>query len=150
MTLPTTAIVRPPGAGDHHPGPASHTIKLDARHTDGQLSVEEFTCPPQFTGPPAHVHHAHDETFVILTGTLDFTVDGQAVSAPAGTLIYAPREVAHAFSNPHDKPATVLGIYTPAGYEDYFADLAQAMANGTLTPDTLEVILKRYHTDVVP
>ena len=148
MTLPCTPIVRAPGAGDHHPGPASHTIKLAARHTNGQLSVEEFTCPPHFTGPPPHVHHGHDETFIVVSGSLEFNIDGKSHTAPAGTLAYAPRETAHAFTNPHDEPATVIGIYTPAGYEDYFADLAAAMNDGTLNPDSLATILKRYNTDI--
>jgi hypothetical protein len=69
MTLPASPVIRPPGAGDHYPGPATQTIKLAARHTGGLLTVEEFTCPPGFTGPPAHVHHAHDETFVASPAT---------------------------------------------------------------------------------
>ena len=44
------------------------------------------------TGPPAHVHHAHDETFVVLTGHMLFTVDGSPHDAAPGTVIYAPRE----------------------------------------------------------
>ena len=54
----------------------------------------------------------------------------------------------HAFANPHGLPATVIGIYTPAGYEDYFADLATARNDGTLSPTSIATILKRYNTDI--
>jgi len=150
MTLPARPVIRPPGTGDHYPGPATHTIKLAARQTGGQLTVEEFTCPPGFTGPPAHIHHAHDETFVVLTGRMLFTVDGNPHNAAPGTVIYAPRETVHSFANPHDQATTVLGIYTPAGYENYFADLATAMNDSALTPETLAAILQRYATDIAP
>jgi hypothetical protein len=79
-----------------------------------------------------------------------FTVSGSPGDAAPGTVIYAPRETVHSFAKPHGQPATVLGIYTPAGYENYFADLATAMNDNTLTSETLATILQRYATDIAP
>ncbi|NHA01474.1 hypothetical protein G5V59_21205 [Nocardioides sp. W3-2-3] len=52
------------------------------------------------------------------------------MSAGAGTLVAALRGCAHGFRNAGDAPATAICLYTPGGYEEFFADLHRAVAEG--------------------
>ncbi len=45
-------------------------FRLTRNHTDGRLGLTDFSLPLATVGVRANVHHAHDETFYVLTGTL--------------------------------------------------------------------------------
>ena len=47
-------------------------------------------------GPDLH-RHPYDETFVIVDGSAVFTVDGETISAAAGTIVVVPAGAAHKF-----------------------------------------------------
>src|SRR5215475_6513397 len=50
------------------------------------------------SGPPyLHVHHADDEAWHILEGTLTFKFLDRTVEAPAGTTVFVPAGVAHTY-----------------------------------------------------
>ncbi|MGB8961623.1 MAG: cupin domain-containing protein, partial [Pseudonocardiaceae bacterium] len=44
---------------------------------------------PQLAGPPAHIHAAHDETFVVLEGQLRFRIGDQFHTAVPGETVFA-------------------------------------------------------------
>jgi mannose-6-phosphate isomerase-like protein (cupin superfamily) len=62
---------------------------------------------------PLHVHHADDEAWYVLVGSLRFLLAGELVDAPAGTTIFAPKGIAHAYGNPSPQPARYLLVMTP-------------------------------------
>ena len=70
----------------------------------------------------------HEEVYVVLTGRATFTLDGETVDAPAGTVVFV-RDVAVKRHARADEPNTsVLAIggprgaaYEPSPWEDYFA-----------------------------
>src|ERR1700759_5281975 len=70
----------------------------------------ELTVPPNFGGPPPHIHHGFDEALYVLEGALTM-IEGRSEPkpVPAGGLILAPRGTRHTFANPNDKPARVVG-----------------------------------------
>lgn len=47
-------------------------------------------------GPPPH-SHAWDETFFVVKGEVDFTIDGQTRVAKEGTLVHFPAGTVHSF-----------------------------------------------------
>ena len=59
-----------------------------------------------------HVHHADDEAWHILEGTLTFKFVDKEVEASAGTTVFVPADVPHAYSVSHG-PARYLIILTP-------------------------------------
>lgn len=64
--------------------------------------------------PPLHVHHGEDEAFYVLEGDFTFHVGGHLLPAPAGTLVFLPREVAHGFccnrSSPRHRQLDAAGF----------------------------------------
>ncbi|HUF02044.1 MAG TPA: hypothetical protein VMN35_06435, partial [Gaiellaceae bacterium] len=70
----------------------------------------------------------HEEVYVVLTGRATFTLDGETLSAPSGTVVFVrdPAVVRHATA---DEPqTTVLAVggprgapYEPSPWEDVFA-----------------------------
>ncbi|MCW3094906.1 MAG: hypothetical protein JWL77_524 [Chthonomonadaceae bacterium] len=59
-----------------------------------------------------HVHHSDDEAWHILEGTLTFKFVDREVEAPAGTTIFVPAGVAHAYYEAHG-PTRYLIILPP-------------------------------------
>ena len=61
---------------------------------------------------------------------LEFVTDGEALRAPAGTLVVAPRGQVHAFPVAVGGPARFLNVHTPGGFERYMRTLMQMRARG--------------------
>ena len=47
-------------------------IMEDSSNTDNRLGIAEVILAPHTTGPPAHWHEMHDETFLVTKGTVRF------------------------------------------------------------------------------
>jgi mannose-6-phosphate isomerase-like protein (cupin superfamily) len=116
------------------------------------VAVGEIDVPPGFAGPPPHVHHGFDEALYVLSGTLTM-VRGrdEPVSVFTGGLILAPRGVRHTFANPSDRPARVLGIWTPGAAMDFMAEIGAALpAGGPPDRKLLADIYRRHNSEIVP
>lgn len=59
-----------------------------------------------------HVHYADGEAWHVLEGTLTFRFRDKQVEAPAGTTVFVPAGVPHAYFESHG-PARYLIILTP-------------------------------------
>jgi len=103
----------------------SMLVKVGASSTGGALTAVHGRIAPGHPGPAEHVHDGHDEIFVVLDGTLRFRLDDRYTTVVAGDVVFAPRGLAHGFSNPSETPATYLAMVTPSGYERYFEQLAE-------------------------
>ena len=69
-------------------------VKAAADETNGALSVMDTWLTPD-ANPPRHVHHAHDESFYVLEGEVEFFLgDGAPRVATAGDFVFGPRGVA--------------------------------------------------------
>ena len=85
----------------------------------------------------------------MLEGVVGAQIGGQVTEAGPGAVLVKPRGVPHAFWNPGDQPARLLEIISPAGFEDYFAGLADILS-GPGFPDAgqLATLADRYGLDV--
>jgi hypothetical protein len=65
--------------------------------------------------------------------------------ASPGDTVVKPRGIAHAFWNPGDEPVRFLEVITPAGFEDYFAEV-EPLLSGPGAPDAeaLGAVMGRY------
>ena len=74
-------------------------------------------------GARNHYHMYEDETFYVVSGTLQFYVAGEQFCAPAGTTVYVPQNVTQSIRNIDSKPAHVQIFFTPSGIENYLREV---------------------------
>ena len=99
------------------------TVAVPAALTDGAFSVFEEITPPRL-GPPLHIHHAEDETFVMLSGECEFWLEGETCIKGPGETVFVPRGSEHAFRVIGTAPSRHLVILTPGGFEHFFEEMA--------------------------
>jgi quercetin dioxygenase-like cupin family protein len=96
---------------------------LKPEESGGAMSVVDSVSPPN-SGPPRHIHHDADETFVILTGDAVFWLEGEEFTRGPGQTMFVPRGKQHTFRIVSDSPARHLVILTPGGFEGFFFEMA--------------------------
>jgi quercetin dioxygenase-like cupin family protein len=109
------------------------TVKLAASETGG-ISIVEHTFDPGILVPP-HRHTREDEISCVISGEIGFRSNGREVSLAAGGYIVKPRGELHSMWNAGAEPARMIEIITPAGFEKYFMELAEATAAAGRRPD---------------
>ena len=83
-------------------------------------AVLELRAPKGFASP-LHIHRNEDEFFVVLSGEVRVKHGDAVMDALAGSLVYGPRGIAHAFRVDSDE-ARLLLFFGPAGVEGFFRD----------------------------
>ena len=113
--------------------------------TGQRFALVEHTIAPRALAAPLHTHEHEDEYSFVLAGRMGAQIGDEVVEAEAGELVLKPRGVPHAFWNASDEETRVLEIVSPAGFEQYFADLAPELAVDR-PPDVeaLAAIRERY------
>jgi mannose-6-phosphate isomerase-like protein (cupin superfamily) len=115
--------------------------------TGGRFAEVEHPLGPRRLGAPPHTHTHEDEVSFVVEGTIGVRIGEQIFTAGPGATVIKPRGVPHAFRNAGDTPARVLEIISPAGFEDYFEEMAAVFADaGDGPPDgqRMAVILAKY------
>jgi quercetin dioxygenase-like cupin family protein len=85
--------------------------------TGDALAVLEHTGHRGYNSP-MHRHLRDDETFVVLDGTLELTVDGEHHVAHAGAALWLARQSLHGFVVA-SAGAKFLTLHTPAGFDRF-------------------------------
>src|SRR5512146_1421502 len=121
---------------------------IDGELTGGAFSLVEHPLPPRALGAPVHTHRNEDEYSYVLEGRLGVQLGEEVLEAGPGELVFKPRGVPHAFWNAGDEPLRLLELISPAGFENYFRELAPVLAErGPGAPETLAVAA-RYELDI--
>ena len=144
-------VIRPGEGEQAGRGPIGARIIEDGSHTGHRLGLVEATLPPGPARPPQHIHHEHEEVFIVTVGKVRFTSGNDQVDVDAGTVVVVPIGVPHTFSNPFQEKAVFIGTMTPDLYIQYFRDLGQLPVDhqGMLNPADIARTMARYATDVV-
>jgi quercetin dioxygenase-like cupin family protein len=74
--------------------------------------------------PPPHVHTKEDESFYILDGEINYTVDKEVFNARRGDWIFLPRNVQHSFQVQSDQAEVIIHL-SPGGFEEYFKEMSE-------------------------
>ena len=101
----------------------TYRIAMRAEDTGGAMAMVESLTPPG-EGPPRHIHHAEDEAFIVLSGELEFWLEGRTIFAGTGQAVFVPRGAEHTFRNCGALPCRHLVILTPGGFEGFFEEMA--------------------------
>jgi mannose-6-phosphate isomerase-like protein (cupin superfamily) len=88
-----------------------------------------------------HVHHADDEAWHVLEGTLTFRFRDKQVQAPPGTTVFVPAGVAHDYAEFHG-PTRYLIILTPR-----LRDLISALESAPR--EEHNEIMRKFESEIV-
>jgi quercetin dioxygenase-like cupin family protein len=127
MRTENEGILVGPDDGKALPNPIGGrmVVKVRDEDTGGGYSVHDNTIPPGSPGPRPHIHRYHDEAFYVVEGELTVRVGPRRITAPAGSFVVVPRGAVHQPSNPGTEPARVLLIFSPAGMDRFFEEVAE-------------------------
>ena len=130
-------------------------LKATSDQTEGRLAALELLAPKGFASP-LHIHRNEDEFFVVLSGEVRVQHGDAVMEAVAGSVVYGPRNVAHAF-HVDSAEARLLLFFGPAGVEGFFRDGGKPAGSLGLPPpdeqfldrQALKEIASRYDQEFV-
>ncbi len=68
---------------------------------------------------PTHFHTKHFETFYLLSGNAEWTVNGETYQMKAGDAVYIPANAPHSAKTLGDKPAHFILVYSHGDYIEH-------------------------------
>jgi uncharacterized cupin superfamily protein len=92
---------------------------------------------PPGGGPPPH-RHDFEEMFTVLEGEVEVTFRGVAMKLTAGQTVNVSANAPHSFRNLAESPARLLCLCAPAGQDEFFTLVGQAVATRTEAPAPLD------------
>jgi mannose-6-phosphate isomerase-like protein (cupin superfamily) len=133
------------GAGDRFTlGGLGIHWKIDGLHSGGRFSVVHHPMAPRALAAPLHRHHREDEYSFVLSGTLGALLGDDVITAAPGTWVFKPRGQWHTFWNAGDTPSEIIEVISPAGFEEYFRELAAIWPDRTRAG----MLLQKYDLDM--
>jgi mannose-6-phosphate isomerase-like protein (cupin superfamily) len=102
-------VVGPDGGERVDRGATFHRILAELP----ELEVVDLTFPPDFEGVDLHTHADHADSFFVLEGEAEFTIDGEVFRAGPGTFVAAPVGAVHGFRNAGPGNLRMLNIHGP-------------------------------------
>jgi quercetin dioxygenase-like cupin family protein len=130
-------------------------LRATGDQTEGRYAVMELLAPKGFASP-LHIHRREDEFFEVLSGEVRVQHGEAVIEAAAGSVVYGPRDVAHAF-HVDSAEARLLLLFGPAGVEGFFREGGKPARSLGLPPaeeqfldkQALKEIASRYDQEFV-
>src|SRR5207245_10511700 len=110
---------------------------MDGGESSGVFSRVEHPMRAHALAAPLHRHTREDEYSYVLEGRVGALLGDDVVEGGPGDLIFKPRNQWHTFWNAGDRPARLLEIISPAGFEQFFAELVELGGVTQAEPETL-------------
>jgi len=114
----------------------TYTILLSGKDTAGRFCLIDMHIPPG-GGPPPH-RHDFEESFTLLEGEMEATFRGTKTVVKAGETVSIPANAPHQFQNKSGTPVRMLCLCSPAGQEEFFAEVGVPVATRTAPPPKLD------------
>lgn len=140
----TKPFLRPAGTAPALYGPGDIYSLLVTGKESNNVFFQFEAIVPEGGGPPPHVHSREDETFYIVSGSLEVLIGDMAYRAKAGDFVYIPRGTVHGFKNVGTGTAVQLVTLSPSGLEEFFQEVFPAVKDrkAASPPITEELIRK--------
>ena len=113
----------------------TYTVLVSGKQTEGRYCLIDMLVPDG-SGPPLH-RHSFEEMFTLLEGEVEFTFRGQTMKVTQGATVNIPANAPHQFRNASGKTVHMLCMCTPAGQEEFFAQVGDRIASRTAAPPQL-------------
>jgi quercetin dioxygenase-like cupin family protein len=121
-------------------------LKATSDRTGGRFAAMELLAPKGFASP-LHIHRAEDEFFVVLSGEVRVRHGEDVMEAVSGSVVYGPRDVAHAF-RVDSAEARLLLFFGPAGVEGFFREGGKPAGSLGLPPPDEQFLDKQALTEI--
>jgi len=120
-------VVSKDGGTPFELGRDSARLIVSGADTNGTYSLLEWVVAPETEasgddrpGYGPHLHRECEETFLILSGSLDFMLGSETGLLCEGDFVRARAGVPHGYRNTSGKPVEMLVSFFPAGLEELF------------------------------
>jgi mannose-6-phosphate isomerase-like protein (cupin superfamily) len=123
---------------------------IDGPEAHGGFSLVEHPMSPRALAAPMHRHSREDEYSYVLEGRVGALLGDEVLVGGPGDLIFKPRNQWHTFWNAGDEPARILEIISPAGFEQFFAELVDLGGVTRAEPQILADLCARYELEMAP
>ncbi len=124
--------------------------KIPGAATGERFSVVHHPLAPRALAAPLHRHTREDEYSYVIEGTLGALLGDEVLTAGPGTWVYKPRDQWHTFWNAGDTPCEIIEIISPAGFEQFFRELAALFSQGPPDPAAMVALCGRYAIEMDP
>ena len=134
---------------EHHIAAAGEATRIlaTALHTDGRVSVFDSELPKGH-GAPWHFHDDDDELFYVISGRVEFGVDGAVSEGTPGDLVIAGPGVHRRFRALED--SHVLVINSPAGpSEGFIREITKFSPDAPPSDDDKQSFVERFGIHIV-
>jgi mannose-6-phosphate isomerase-like protein (cupin superfamily) len=127
-SAPKVTVVQP-GEGESVAIPGFGAVyKMYSRDNLGLVAIVEHPFAVGFISA-AHRHTQEDEHSLVLEGEIGFRSDDSEVVLGPGGYITKPRGQMHAMWNAGKVPGRIVEVITPGGFEGYFRELGELLAD---------------------
>lgn len=140
---PPLTVIRPGEGRAADLGGIGVVFKLWGEDTNGAVSVVEHPFAVGALVTP-HLHTREDEYSIVTEGEIGFRSGDREVVLGAGGYITKPRGELHAMWNAGKTPARMIEIISPAGFENFFRDIADMTAAGSPALDDVVRLAASY------
>jgi quercetin dioxygenase-like cupin family protein len=129
-------------------GFAEIRIVLSGKDTGGTFAMSQQALQPRALAGPLH-RHANEAGFIyVVAGIVGAQVDDAVVRAEPGATVIVPLGASHTFWNETDTRSEVLEIFTPAGLEGWFRELAEIVSSEAFDLDAIVESGRRFGTEL--
>lgn len=118
--------------------------KIDGDVSQQRFAVVHHPIAPRALAAPLHFHHNEDEYSYVLKGRLGALLGDDVVTADPGTWVFKPRRQWHTFWNAGNEPCEIIEVISPAGFENYFREVAAAWGDVA----KFAAINEKYHLEM--
>ena len=97
-----------------------------------------------------HFHRKQDEWFYVLQGDHQFLIGSDDYLVHAGSSIFGPRMIPHAWQNIGEEQGKLLVLVQPAGQlEEFFMEFSELNSQAPANEVALHELFARYEMQVV-
>ena len=146
----TKPIFRPSGTAPAVWGPGDLYSLLATGEETNKAFFQFEAIVPKDGGPPPHVHSREDESFYVVSGSLEILLGEETHQAKRGDFVYIPRGTVHRFKNVGSDTAVQLVTFVPAGMEKFFQEVFPEAKDRSAAPPPVTEELIRRMTEAAP
>ena len=143
-------IFRPNGTAPAVWGPGDLYNLLATGEETNNAFFQFEAIVPTGGGPPPHIHSREDESFYVVSSSLEILLGDSTYQAKAGDFVFIPRGTVHRFKNLGGSTAVQLVTFVPAGMERYFREVFPPVTDRKAAPPPITDELIQKLREVAP